>query len=233
VPHLDPPSLRPLAHYAPVTLSLVSAERVKQIQRDEYYMGLARAVERGADCLGTKVGAVVVLRNRVVSTGYNGTPEGFPNCTEHGCVRCYDRWLEKEDRAAEMSDPAHSAGAALDRCVCVHAEQNAFMTAARFGIALETATLYTTQSPCFNCLKESVQAGIERVVYNAWYPASYSDAIADQYVALYRHLAKGDPFRFEALGGERPRLEEGQPDAYAVRTGVPLEPPLPSSVAER
>lgn len=203
-------------------------ERDKQIARDRYYMGIAEAVETGADCLGTHVGAVVVLENRVVSTGYNGTPEGFDNCSEGGCVRCRDRVLEKAGRFDEMSDPSHTAGKALDRCVCVHAEQNAFITAARFGIRVDHATLYTTWSPCFSCLKESVQAGIKRVVYRTWYQAEYSRDIADQYRRLYTHLTQGDPTKFEAIGGGRPEVEtEGQPDPYAAEDGetVPLEPP--------
>ena len=103
-------------------------------------MGIAHAVREGADCLGTLVGAVVVLGNRVVSTGYNGTPEGFLNCKAGGCVRCTNRMLEKTGRHAEMTDPAHVAGRSLDHCICVHAEQNAFITAARHGIRLEGAT---------------------------------------------------------------------------------------------
>jgi len=158
------------------------SERARQISKDEYYMRLANAVETGADCLGTKVGAVVVLKNRVVSTGYNGTPAGFCNCTADGCVRCRDRWLEKQGRRDEMSDPGHVGGAGLDRCICVHAEQNALLTASRFGIALEGATLYTTVSPCFGCLKECVQAGVVRIVYDRWYAAEYSQALAGQYV---------------------------------------------------
>jgi dCMP deaminase len=210
----------------------VTTDREKQIKRDTYYMDLAKTVETGADCLGTKVGAVVALKNRVVSTGYNGTPEGFPGCKDNGCVRCHDSWLKKQGREDEMTDPSHTPGAALDRCVCVHAEQNAFITGARFGIALEGATLYTTQSPCFSCLKEAVQAGIQRIVYDAWYRAEYRPAIRDQYVSLYQHLSGNDPTRFEALGGGRPHIEdEGQPDAYLEQpgTGVPLEPPEPPS----
>lgn len=209
-----------------------SDERTKQIERDKYYMSLADAVERGADCLGTHVGAVIVMKNRVVSTGYNGTPEGFTNCSDDGCVRCKDRWLEKQGQPEKMSDQAHVGGAALDRCICVHAEQNAFITAARFGIALEGTTLYTTQSPCFNCLKEAVQAGITRIVYGHWYRAAYSEPIALQYRALYRHLMKGDPACFEAIGGGRPVIEEdGQPDSYAAKSpdAVRLEPPEPSA----
>lgn len=191
-------------------------ERRKQISRDRYYMGVAKAVERGANCYGTHVGAVVVLGNRVVSTGYNGTPAGFPNCDEGGCVRCRDSWLYKHERGSEMSDPSHVAGAALDRCVCVHAEQNAFLTAARFGIPLEGATLYTTVSPCFGCLKEATQVGIQRVIYKRWYEARYSRPLAEQYIALYTHLMGDSRLNFETLGGGRPQIEaEGQPDPYA------------------
>jgi len=102
-------------------------------------MSIALAVERGADCTGTHVGAVVVLGNRIISTGYNGTPEGFENCQDGGCVRCADSKLFKTGMANEMSDSHHVPGAGLDRCVCVHAEQNAFITAARFGISLDGA----------------------------------------------------------------------------------------------
>jgi dCMP deaminase len=203
-------------------------ERAKQIERDRYYLGIADVVEGGADCLGSTVGALVVVEDRIVTTGYNGTPSGFPNCGESGCVRCRDRWLEKQGRAAEMSDPTHVGGAGLDRCVCVHAEQNCFLTAARFGLPLQGATLYSTLSPCFNCLKEAMQVGIERIVYGNWYAATYSEPIRNQYVALYRHLMQGDPTRFEALGGERPSMEvDGQPDPFVeVGPGAePLEPP--------
>lgn len=203
--------------------------RAKQVARDTYYMDLAVAVEKGADCLGTKVGAVIVLEDRVISTGYNGTPTAFKNCKEGGCVRCQDRAWERDGKPELIVDKAHKAGQALDRCVCVHAEQNAFITAARFGIAVDGGVLYTTQSPCFSCLKESIQAGITRIVYREWYRATYSPQIAGQYRALYELLMKGDPTNFEALGGGRPDVEsEGQMDADAAAPGedaVELEPP--------
>jgi dCMP deaminase len=191
-------------------------ERAKQLERDAYYMGIAEAVERGANCLGSKVGAVLVLKNRVIGTGYNGTPSGFTNCDEGGCVRCRDRWLEKQGRIDEMSDPSHTAGQALDRCICVHAEQNAFITAARYGIHVEGATLYTTLSPCFGCLKEAVQAGVERVVYRDWYPAKYTDPLKVQYRELVEHLTDRERTRFEVLGGgdAPPLATDAPPDTF-------------------
>lgn len=194
--------------------------REKQIKRDTYYMAIAKAVREGANCVGTNVGAVLVLENRIISTGYNGTPTGFTNCREGGCVRCKDRQLGKEGRASEMSDPEHTAGNALDKCICVHAEQNAFMSAARFGIAVKDATLYTTSSPCFSCLKEAVQAGVTRIVYGDWYQAHYSDALRRQYEELGSHLAGGEKTRFESLGGEAPeKIQDGQPDPYEDEVG--------------
>lgn len=162
-------------------------------------MGLARAVREGADCLGSHVGAVLVLENRVISTGFNGTPEGFVNCSAGGCVRCSDSAKHKEGRASEATDPEHVPGRGLDRCICVHAEQNSIVTAARFGIRVEGATLYTTLSPCFGCLKEAVQAGIVRVVYDDEYHAPMSDSVRRQYDALADHLARGDVHGFEPL----------------------------------
>jgi dCMP deaminase len=125
----------------------VNNGRKKEIKRDRYYMNIAEAVAKGADCLGSKIGAVLVLENRVISTGYNGTPSSFTNCEEDGCIRCKDSWLAKHDRKNEMSDPAHVSGAALDRCICVHAEQNAFITAARFGSSVQKSTLYQLRAP--------------------------------------------------------------------------------------
>jgi dCMP deaminase len=128
-----------------------------------------------------------------------------------------------------MSDPQHQSGQALDRCVCVHAEQNAILTAARFGIRVQDATLYTTQSPCMGCLKEAYQAGVVRIVYKSWYPAKYNDALRRQYEDLADHLAEHDATRFEPLGGApAPVTSEGQPDPYEDESGqaTELKPPF-------
>ena len=181
-------------------------------RHDRYYMKLAEAVRGdefendpnrdGANCWGSKVGSVIVLGggplgHRVVSTGYNGTPSGFKNCLDGGCVRCERR---KEDPSA--------GGIGLDRCVCVHAEQNALLSAARFGISVQGGTLYTTLSPCFGCLKESIQAGIERIVYLNVYNAKYEPEIQAQYDALVDRLRAGNRFNFEPLVGGPGAVDE-------------------------
>lgn len=117
--------------------------------RDEYYLGLAVAVASRAECRGLKVGAVIVKDNRVLSTGYNGTPEGWGNCSEGGaCPRCDNR-------------DAFGSGNGYDKCICVHAEMNAIAAAARYGMAIGGGTVYETNEPCLTCAKELVQAGIK------------------------------------------------------------------------
>ena len=120
--------------------------------RHQYFMGIAIAVRERADCTGNRVGAIVVADRRIVSTGYNGTPENMPNCSEGGCHRCANR-------------DQYPSGTGYDLCICVHAEQNALLAAARFGIAVQGSTVYSTMRPCFGCTKEMLQAGVNEVYY--------------------------------------------------------------------
>jgi dCMP deaminase len=121
--------------------------------RHHYFMGIAIAVRERADCKGQKVGAVIAVESRIVSTGYNGTPEKMVNCSDGGCIRCENR------------GKTYPSGTGYDLCICVHAEQNALLSAARFGISVQGATLYSTTQPCFGCLKEMFQAKIKQVYY--------------------------------------------------------------------
>jgi len=159
-------------------------------QRYDFYMRLAVVVESGAKCLGSHVGAVIVRDDRVLGSGYNGTPAGYPNCTvsERGCRRCALR--------AEQPD-AGLAGKLYDICLCVHAEQNAMATAARFGVAIDGAILYTTLQPCFNCLKELMQVRLRGVIFRRAWQASHPDYawVATEYASLVEHYrSKGGMF---------------------------------------
>jgi dCMP deaminase len=130
--------------------------------REEYFMLLAVATRQRAECLGRHVGAVLVRDGRIIATGYNGTPRGFPRCShdERGCHRC-----------AEPG--SYPSGTGYDVCICVHAEQNALLQAARLGYTSDGADCYTTLRPCFGCLKELHQGGIARVRYlNEWAPSA-------------------------------------------------------------
>ena len=99
-------------------------------------MLIAVATRERAECLGRHVGAVLVREGRIVATGYNGTPRGFPRCneSERGCHRCAHR-------------EQYPSGSAYDVCICVHAEQNAILQAARLGYSLDGAHCYTTLRP--------------------------------------------------------------------------------------
>ncbi len=140
------------------------------ISTDKYYMNIAIAVRKKANCLGRRVGAILVRENRIISTGYNGTPEGVENCLDGGCVRCKDR-------------KTYQASVGYDVCICVHAEQNALITAARFGIPVEGAVAYSTMRPCFDCTKALFQAKIAGIHYlRDWtHPI---ESLADQYELL-------------------------------------------------
>jgi dCMP deaminase len=120
-------------------------------------MDIARMVATRGNCLRRKVAAVVVKEQRIVSTGYNGTPRGIRNCFDGGCPRC-------------ASDAPSGVG--LGECVCSHAEENAITQAAYHGIALRGAVLYTTLSPCIICAKMIINAGIKEVVYETDYEFS-------------------------------------------------------------
>jgi dCMP deaminase len=142
------------------------AARDARANRHKYFMNIAIAVRLRANCKGNRVGAIVVLDNRIISTGYNGTPENMPNCLDGGCYRCANR------------DKAYKSGEAYDLCICVHAEQNAILAAARFGIATTGSTMYTTMRPCFGCAKEMLQAQVRSVYYlHEWTPSAKEDVL--------------------------------------------------------
>lgn len=117
---------------------------------NEYYLLVALAVRERANCKGRRVGAIIVKDNRIIGTGYNGTPEGMTNCEDGGCVRC-DKYRKQSQN--------------YDKCICVHAEQNAMVTAARFGHSIQHSVIYTTLQPCFTCTKQFLQAKVKTVYY--------------------------------------------------------------------
>ncbi len=127
---------------------------------DVYFMRIALLVRERSSCFHRKVGAVIVKRNRILSTGYNQPPSGFPHCDQIGCIR---------------DDLGIKSGENQEVCYALHAEQNALMQAARFGIATEDATIYVTHKPCSVCARLIINAGIKRVVYLEDYPDPLTD----------------------------------------------------------
>ena len=131
-----------------------AAARMQRPSWDAYFMDIARVVASRSNCVKRKVAAVIVRDRRVIATGYNGTPRGAPNCNEGGCPRCI-----------ALVPP----GEALESCLCSHAEENAITQAAYHGVSVKGAVLYSTLSPCLQCTKMIVNAGIAEVVYDARY----------------------------------------------------------------
>jgi len=178
---------------------------------DDYFMGVAYAIRERANCLGYKVGAILVLHDRVISTGYNGTPESMTNCDEGGCARCAERVRSGSRK------PKYTSGTGYDVCICVHAEQNALLAAARFGIPVAGGWIYTTIQPCFGCLKEMVQARIAGVRYR--HPWSHPDkSLRPQYDILKIRFTQGvkqiftpDPREAWALGKGAKAGDTGHP----------------------
>ncbi len=128
--------------------------RVSRPTWDEYFMELALVVAKRSTCLRQKVGAIIVKDKRILATGYNGAPSGMAHCLDIGCLR------------EKMKIPS---GERQELCRGLHAEQNAIIQAAKFGISIEGATMYTTHCPCITCAKMIINAGINKVVYGKEY----------------------------------------------------------------
>ncbi len=125
---------------------------------DEYFIGMANYVGTRGTCDRGRAGCVIAREKRVISTGYVGSPPGLPHCDEVG---------------HEMHKVVNEDGTESMHCVrTAHAEQNAIAQAARFGMALDGATLYSKMTPCYACAKMIIAAGIKRVVSEKDYHAS-------------------------------------------------------------
>ena len=109
---------------------------------DRRYLRMALIWSENSYCQRRQVGALIVKDKMIISDGYNGTPSGFPNvCEENNVTYPY----------------------------VLHAEANAITKIARSGNNSDGATLYVTDSPCIECAKLIIQAGIKRVVYSREY----------------------------------------------------------------
>ena len=119
------------------------AKDMKQLDLDKRYLRMARIWAENSYCQRRQVGALIVKDKMIISDGYNGTPAGFENVCEDetGVTKPY----------------------------VLHAEANAITKIARSGNNSDGATLYVTASPCIECAKLIIQAGIKRVIYGEHY----------------------------------------------------------------
>jgi len=132
---------------------------------DEYFMDMAELARKRTTCLRRGVGAVIVKDNRVIATGYNGTPKNIRHCSETGCLR------------QKLGVPS---GQRHEICRGLHAEQNAIIQAAVTGASVEGASLYCTTRPCVICSKMIINAGIKRIVIKESYPDELGEALLNE-----------------------------------------------------
>lgn len=112
----------------------------------EYFTQMSELVATRSTCPRRHVGALLVRDHRVIASGYNGSPAGQPHCSDVGCVM----------------ENGH--------CVrTIHAELNALLQCARYGIATQGVDLYCTDLPCRQCARALIQAGIVRIYYRRPY----------------------------------------------------------------
>jgi len=137
-------------------------ETIKRPSFDEYFMKIALLVATRSTCTRRHVGAVIVRDNHILSTGYNGPPKGAKHCDETGCIR------------EELNIPR---GERHELCRGLHAEQNAIIQAAVFGVSIKGGTIYTTNFPCSVCAKMIVNAELKELVYLEDYPDELSREI--------------------------------------------------------
>lgn len=136
-------------------------------------MQIAKDVASRATCLRRQVGAVIVRDRRILTTGYNGAPKGLAHCLDVGCQLVNGHCIR-----------------------CLHAEQNAIIQGAYFGVTTAGATIYCTHQPCNACAKMIVNAGLTRVVAGGEYPDDYAlEVLSEARVEfIYRaHAASPGP----------------------------------------
>lgn len=123
---------------------------------NEYFMDIAYTVASRSTCRSRDVGAIIVLDNRIIATGYNGVPGRMPHCKLLGYCQSPDI-----PYCAVTKRPS----------VAIHAEVNAIGQCAKFGLSAGGSTIYVTYAPCLSCLKAIISAGIKKIYYHQVNPS--------------------------------------------------------------
>ena len=115
---------------------------MNRLDWNQYFIAQANVVALRGTCTRLKVGAVIVRDNRIIASGYNGSVSDGAHCVDEGCY---------------IVD---------GHCVrTVHAEANALLQCAKFGVATNKTGLYVTHFPCLQCCKQLIQAGVKSIFY--------------------------------------------------------------------
>lgn len=143
----------------------MGSKQPKRPSWDEYFLEVALSVAKRSTCLRRQTGAVIVKDKRILTTGYNGPPQGLMHCGETGCLR------EKFNI---------SSGKQHELCRGLHAEQNAVVQAATYGVPISEGSIYSTHEPCSLCAKMIVNARLVRVAFIDEYPDELSRDILSE-----------------------------------------------------
>lgn len=126
--------------------------------RPSTLMKIAHDISGDSKCAHRQVGVVIARNGRIITTGINGTPKGLPNCNEtKRSVEEHRQWSPHNE---------------------IHAEMNAILFAAKHGVSIDGATMYTTLAPCTDCAKAITQSGIVHVVYDEEYYRSGAELLS-------------------------------------------------------
>ncbi len=142
-------------------IKIKNMHKKKRLPWDEYFMQIADTVAERATCDRGKSGSLIVRDKRIIATGYVGSPPGQPHCDDVGHM---------------MHEVIDKDGNRSMHCIrTLHAEENAILQAAEYGIAVKGATIYCKMTPCFYCAKRIARVGIKRVVARKRY---HSEALS-------------------------------------------------------
>lgn len=136
----------------------------KQEKYDQAYLRMAMEWAKLSHCARKQVGSLIVKDNMIISDGYNGTPSGYTNCCEDDAGETF--WY------------------------VLHAEANAILKVSKSTQSANGATLYITLSPCKECSKLIIQAGINRVVYHIEYKDKSGIDFLSEYGISVRHITE-------------------------------------------
>src|SRR5690625_2760189 len=115
---------------------------MERLSWDQYFMAQSHLLALRSTCPRLAVGATIVRSNRIIAGGYNGSISGGEHCTDAGCYVVDNHCIRT-----------------------IHAEMNALLQCAKFGVSTEGAEMYVTHFPCVHCTKSIIQSGIKKVSY--------------------------------------------------------------------
>src|SRR3954469_4874831 len=141
-----------------------------RVSWDQYFMNIAAVVASRSTCPRKFVGAVIVRDRTILSTGYNGSIRGRPQCSEEG----------------HMMENDHCV-------VTIEAEDNAILQPATNGVMIDGGAVYVTASPCWNCFKQLANAGIRRIVYGEFYRDERIFSVAERLAIDLLHVPSQVP----------------------------------------